>query len=82
MRQLVKSAWVALKPVVFPAAWLFLAHTVFIMFVDRFTHRLVNEGAALASLEASARTVELHRITPVLLNHRVRVNHDERTANR
>ena len=43
-RQLVKEAWAALKPIVFPAAWLFIAHTLLIMMVDRFTHRTVNEG--------------------------------------
>ena len=45
VRELVRAAWAGLKPVVWPAAWLFIGQTLMIMLVDRFTHRLVNEGA-------------------------------------
>lgn len=44
-RQIVAGSWGALKPVLWPAVWLFIAHTMSIMVVDRLTHRTVNEGA-------------------------------------
>jgi hypothetical protein len=43
-QKLVKDAWSTLRPILIPAAWLFVAQTLIIMLVDRFTHRLVNEG--------------------------------------
>lgn len=43
--KVIKRSWVALKPAVWPAVWLFVAQTLFIFFVDRFTHRLVNASA-------------------------------------
>jgi hypothetical protein len=59
-RQLIKQTWAALKPILWPAAWLFVAHTVAIAFVDRFTHRTINESAYalyLSWLEASQMTL-------------------------